>query len=310
MKSPALPYTPACWSWLLPPLPISNSIGLVERWQAGRCAVCAVAPSQVPGERPVLYEDHDHITGRTRGYLCPRCNTAEGSRHPKDVFLKYRDRNPTSILGVLHQKGRWEHPDTEMARKAWARALEDLDLLDSEETQAEWRYANRRLHERGDGPELPLMSPLMTAAKNVGLTLAEWQAAEEARHVRRNSITLHLPDSSLKPRAACGQDGWRGWPGFGLPLLPCPECFFLDPEEMAYRIGPDRRGVDGRTVGAIKCQDCWRDAVAVCEFASSSGGRSHTWCATCAGTFIAEHARNGRSIIARPLTPGPILRSA
>lgn len=43
--------------------------------QAGRCAICA-GPPNGPGSR--LHIDHCHDTGRIRGLLCGKCNTAIG----------------------------------------------------------------------------------------------------------------------------------------------------------------------------------------------------------------------------------------
>lgn len=40
----------------------------------GRCAICGVMPEK----KNLLHIDHDHATGRIRGMLCLRCNTALG----------------------------------------------------------------------------------------------------------------------------------------------------------------------------------------------------------------------------------------
>ncbi|REF00313.1 recombination endonuclease VII [Thermomonospora umbrina] len=84
---------PACWSW--PPLgyELDEEWGTTPLWgwQAGRCAIC--------GRKTVLVTDHDHRTGLIRGGLCSRCNTAEGLSNAP-VFVRYRDRNPASVLGI------------------------------------------------------------------------------------------------------------------------------------------------------------------------------------------------------------------
>lgn len=48
--------------------------GTMFRQQNGACALC----SNPPSSRRRLCVDHDHKTGRTRGLLCIRCNTAVG----------------------------------------------------------------------------------------------------------------------------------------------------------------------------------------------------------------------------------------
>lgn len=63
-------------------------------WQDGRCAVCGET-----GRRLVI--DHDHATGLVRGWLCFSCNTREGAAvGPGTVFIRYRKRPPTAILGL------------------------------------------------------------------------------------------------------------------------------------------------------------------------------------------------------------------
>lgn len=89
---------PICWRW---PAPDCRTLAgasedkaaeLLSLWQDGRCAIC--------GHRRESIEDHDHVTGLTRGYLCRGCNIQEGIyRAPDTLFGKYRERHPTKILG-------------------------------------------------------------------------------------------------------------------------------------------------------------------------------------------------------------------
>ncbi len=44
--------------------------------QGGKCAICSTVRGSDQGHR--LYLDHDHKTGRVRGLLCKRCNSALG----------------------------------------------------------------------------------------------------------------------------------------------------------------------------------------------------------------------------------------
>jgi hypothetical protein len=98
---------PACWSWPLPPglsdLGAPDGLSgrelqryedraedLLRGWQDGRCAVCG---------RQTEVTDHDHVTGLIRGRLCRPCNAAEGKGYG-EVFAKYRERNPATILGI------------------------------------------------------------------------------------------------------------------------------------------------------------------------------------------------------------------
>ncbi|MBA2559631.1 MAG: hypothetical protein H0V07_07015 [Propionibacteriales bacterium] len=157
---------PACWSWEVPPLPQRNGLYTIRAWQRERCAICGeVRPDGPPNEnehrRRGLFEDHDHVTGSTRGFLCPRCNTAEG-RSPAPVFERYRERPPSLILGLLVRKGSGIHPEEREARIAFACALDDLH----------YRAEMSRRHPRTYVPE-PLTA-LAVALERVNLTWDEW----------------------------------------------------------------------------------------------------------------------------------------
>jgi hypothetical protein len=77
-------------------LPFDDDTAL-SLWQAGRCAVCEDTGLE-------LVSDHDHTSGLVRGLLCRSCNTREGfSYEPgesRNVFVSYRQRPPTVILGL------------------------------------------------------------------------------------------------------------------------------------------------------------------------------------------------------------------
>lgn len=88
---------PACWSW---PIPLTRpfkdwrdaDIALHDyQWMRG-CAICGTQ-----GETVV---DHSHATGLVRGNLCLSCNALEGKGVSGPAFVKYRERNPASMLGI------------------------------------------------------------------------------------------------------------------------------------------------------------------------------------------------------------------
>lgn len=60
-------------AWKSWPLPGSDFTGDMFDWQNYRCAWCGLEPKM---DR--LVEDHCHMTGLVRGYLCRRCNIVEG----------------------------------------------------------------------------------------------------------------------------------------------------------------------------------------------------------------------------------------
>ena len=85
---------PACWLW-----PVPETLGFADERSAEsfldhwnhKCAIC--------GWRDATATDHDHSTGLVRGRLCHSCNVREGTSSD-GVFVKYRERNPATILGV------------------------------------------------------------------------------------------------------------------------------------------------------------------------------------------------------------------
>lgn len=52
--------------------------------QEGRCAVCGEVLK--PGKETHL--DHDHVTGKVRGFLCRRCNSAIGMVQDSPAVLR------------------------------------------------------------------------------------------------------------------------------------------------------------------------------------------------------------------------------
>lgn len=180
---PPLPDVPACWSWELPPLPQPCNVGAVKVWQADRCAICGLhrpETSSYPERSNGLVEDHDHATGNTRGFLCPRCNTSEG-KSADPVFESYRERYPAAILGVLHQKGCAIHPEVQLAEREWEHALSDLKRLEREAAAYQDRVEIAQLlglpAPRQPHVAVPV-TRLMAAASRVGLTWDEWHGKD------------------------------------------------------------------------------------------------------------------------------------
>jgi hypothetical protein len=102
---------------LLTDSPDSRATAMLIRWQDGRCAIC--------GHRRGLVEDHDHITGMVRGWLCYGCNTQEGIYRDADtLFGKYRERHPTKMLGLEIRY--WDPIRKDYAQPASKRTTEDL----------------------------------------------------------------------------------------------------------------------------------------------------------------------------------------
>lgn len=92
---------PVCWTWEIPAVAIpTDTLGqlrMLKMWQAGRCGIC--------GEYATC-EDHDHVTGLTRGWLCSNCNNREGRLSPPDsVFARWRACPASAVLGVHIEYG-------------------------------------------------------------------------------------------------------------------------------------------------------------------------------------------------------------
>lgn len=298
-KYPPLPVEPACWSWELPPLPMQSWLPFVRKWQAGRCAVCAFIPDQSRN----LFEDHDHLTGNTRGFLCPRCNMAEGSRVHRgaEVFAKYRERHPTSMLGVLNKWGRDGHPAIDIVVSNWERALRDLADLEDEDAQAEWHRMNWRLIERGTPPALPEWTPLMLAAKRVGMTNKQWLATLAHRHEVESAVPVCIPDGTLRLRTACDpRSGWRPPPAYGRRLKPCPECYRIDREAMLDLLGPESYGKPWKSSDSPNCERCYQSATMLATWPDETG-EAILCCGGCVGPMLSIHALSGRSVLIRPL---------
>lgn len=53
--------------------------------QGGRCASCQ---DEVPRHGKLGHVDHDHATGKVRGFLCSRCNKALGMLRDDPVRIR------------------------------------------------------------------------------------------------------------------------------------------------------------------------------------------------------------------------------
>jgi hypothetical protein len=53
-----------------------NILAEAQNW---RCKICGYLPDpSAKHNQSVLHVDHDHVTGRVRGLLCPKCNRGLG----------------------------------------------------------------------------------------------------------------------------------------------------------------------------------------------------------------------------------------
>lgn len=189
---------PACWGWDPPLLPQPNDRRRLVTWQNGRCAICGDSPS-------ALFDDHDHATGDTRGYLCPSCNGLEGIS-PKSIYENYRLRPPVAILGIRLKYKLNSHPEIQAQERAWGSALERLtdraDEIISVMYSEQHRLESPNLHSARTEQYVTPMSPLMRAALNVGLTEEEWEATrdlmEDWKWDRRQGDPLRTPAEATR----------------------------------------------------------------------------------------------------------------
>jgi hypothetical protein len=99
---------PECWAWPVPETPTFADERAAYLFLRHWNYVCAIGGHACAAYRwksglHRLVEDHDHDTGLTRGFLCNAHNSLEGwgSCHPPVV--KYRERPPAAILGIVHR---------------------------------------------------------------------------------------------------------------------------------------------------------------------------------------------------------------
>jgi hypothetical protein len=110
------PAEPACWSWPVPPdLGAGSPRAQLRRWQANRCAICGVDDR--------LVEDHDHVTGKTRGLLCVSCNLGEPGGDSDSRYGRSRERPSTAMLGLV-----FGYVDPFGRSPITRRAPEDIDV--------------------------------------------------------------------------------------------------------------------------------------------------------------------------------------
>lgn len=85
---------PAFLFWAAPPLAALQygPARFLREWADGRCYLCGFIDS--------LVQEHDHQTGRVRGYTCRECNSSEAfSDHPGVVAWR-EWANPVALLGL------------------------------------------------------------------------------------------------------------------------------------------------------------------------------------------------------------------
>lgn len=198
---PPIPQVAAYLSWELPMFPQLNSRGSLEKWQQYRCAICEIHLPPAPQRFSLLQEDHDHLTMRTRGYLCPRCNTTEG-RSTGAAFVQYRECPPAEKLGLNIRYGwnaRWSCPEDKDARTTWEYTLCAIEeLVDAnEEFERRKRVSDGYRAQGLDAPPATRrpfrISPLTMAALRCGFRLDEklrWASVTYPDH--RPAIAAHV----------------------------------------------------------------------------------------------------------------------
>lgn len=86
--------------------------------QRGLCAICGGSPGKIGAKGTVgrLHLDHDHRTGKLRGFLCGNCNTMLGlAKESREILLR--------AMGYLE---RFEPPPV------FSDALQDVEFLSTQ----------------------------------------------------------------------------------------------------------------------------------------------------------------------------------
>lgn len=148
-------------------------------WHNDRCAVCGFRD-------PRMIRDHDHDTGLVRGLLCRSCNGQEP--HDDGLFGKYRDRPPTTILGIqlryYDARHGWREPRALIQRRLDNHSAYALAAKLGERLQTESELmTNKPERPRPPIPEQVFLAPSCGAPDEATLKAAAKKADVEAKVV-------------------------------------------------------------------------------------------------------------------------------
>lgn len=126
--------------WKPPAAPFETSDEMFV-WQRYRCAACGLGAERRNGTP--LQTDHDHETGLIRGYLCQRCNHAEGRQF--EEWIRWRTGvTPACRYGLV-----------EVYLTQYGRALPEFTVHDKADAAAIFRLAGLDYHSARIGAHLP-----------------------------------------------------------------------------------------------------------------------------------------------------------